>query len=1545
MGILQRHRDRDPARRIAARPRGPLALALEPRLMFDAAAVATAAEAPQQAPADAPSGRTEVAVVDTGVADHQGLVEAAEAAGLEVILISGEGDGLESLAEALEGRQDIDALHILSHGGAGEVRLGDAVLSADTLADHSELLTVISGSLSADGDILLYGCDVGAGTEGEAFLDDLAVLTGADVAASDDATGHADLGGDWDLEVTAGVVTVTPWATAPVPEGSLATTWQHTLGPYVPGTAAEGRLVGSDTGYVASGPDYGGTAMFLVKEVSGSFELFSTNSKGTGSALYIEDIDNKQTSGALIIKANGTTLESFDVSDIEILGIYDDSTSKITVTGYLAGGGTVSTGQTSLISLTDGGFQDLSAHSADFSGFNDITKIKFSIDEVTNSDNSFGIGAIAIQKLTLTDLKAPDTTAPTVDSVSSSTNGAYKVGDTINVTVQFDEAVTVNTTGGTPTLTLETGTTDRTATYTGSSGNTLTFSYTVQAGDVTADLDYTGTTALALNGGTIRDAAGNDATLTLASPGAAGSLGANNAIVVDTTAPTVASVSSSTADGTYKIGDTISVTVQFDEAVTVTGTPQLTLETGSTDRAVDYASGSGTNTLTFTYTIQSGDESADLDYTATSALALNGGTIRDTAGNDATLTLATPGAANSLGANKAIVVDGVAPGSASGSLSVAENAANTTAVGSVSASGASSYSLTDTAGGRFAISGGGAVTVADGSLLDFESNTTHNITVRATDSAGNTTDTVLTVTVTDVNETPVNTVPGTQTGTEDTNLVFSAGNGNALSIADPDTGETLTTTLSVASGTGTLSVTGGSGATVTGDGTNSVSIQGTVAQINAALAAVTYTPTANASGTGYATLTVVSDDTALSDTDNVTINLTGTADTPSVTDSSTTPSTQTTSGLVISRNADDGAEVTHFKITGITNGTLYKNDGTTQINDGDFITFAEGNAGLRFTPSGGGDGSFAAQASTAGNDTGLGGSTTTATISVGIAVANVTTAEDTDSGAIAIQRGDVSQTHYKITSISGGTLYSDAGFTTQISSGDFIAVAGATTNVYFRPTADSTTAGGFQVQAATAANDGALTGNTATSTVTITPVADTPSVTDAQTNPSTQSASGLVISRNANDGAEVTHFKITGITSGTLYKNDGTTQINDGDFITFAEGSAGLRFTPSGATDGSFTVQASTAGNDGGLGGSTATATIDINEAPAVAAAIPDQTANVGSAFSYQVPGSAFSDANGDSLTYGATLSDGSALPAWLTFTSATRAFGGTPTTEGTISVKVTATDGLGLSTSDTFDITIEAAPATPETPTTTQPPTPIPPADPPPADPPPADPPPQTVVTVIRDDAPGAGEAPDTTTTSVGYPVPVLSSAVASGGDALVVLRPVFDATPVAADGRFTIILPNDIFAHTDAGALVQLSATQADGDALPGWLLFNPRTGTFVGQAPPGTSGDLTVRVVARDQSGREAVAVIRITVSGGVAQPDTPGAEPPDAPPPASPPGDATGQRPDRSGAEGRSAGSAPPAKPGFSAELRLAHAAGPARHQAALLAAAREVSRWS
>ena len=131
-------------------------------------------------------------------------------------------------------------------------------------------------------------------------------------------------------------------------------------------------------------------------------------------------------------------------------------------------------------------------------------------------------------------------------------------------------------------------------------------------------------------------------------------------VVVDKVAPTVSGVSSPTANGTYGIGTTIPVTVTFSEPVYVTGTPQLTLALAP-NVAVNYTSGSGTNVLTFNYTVASPDTSSDLNYVATSSLTLNGGTITDLATNAATLTLPATGSGSSLGGSKALVIDTTPP--------------------------------------------------------------------------------------------------------------------------------------------------------------------------------------------------------------------------------------------------------------------------------------------------------------------------------------------------------------------------------------------------------------------------------------------------------------------------------------------------------------------------------------------------------------------------------------------------------------------------------------------------------------------------------------------------------------------------------------------------------------------------------------------------------------------------------------------------------------------------------------------------------------------
>ena len=189
--------------------------------------------------------------------------------------------------------------------------------------------------------------------------------------------------------------------------------------------------------------------------------------------------------------------------------------------------------------------------------------------------------------------------------------------------------------------------------------------------------------------------------------------------------PTVQSVTSFTDEGTLKIGDQIEIKVIFSEAVTVTGTPQLTLETGSTvdDAVVDYSGGSG-DILNFIYTVVEGHSSSDLDYKATTSLDLNGGSIKAVDDNsDATLTLVAPGSNGSLGEAKNYVIDGVKP-----TITIA---ASEVATGNTSND--ASLSLTFTSSESTTTFDSNDLSLTNGTISNFSGNgTTYNATFTPT---------------------------------------------------------------------------------------------------------------------------------------------------------------------------------------------------------------------------------------------------------------------------------------------------------------------------------------------------------------------------------------------------------------------------------------------------------------------------------------------------------------------------------------------------------------------------------------------------------------------------------------------------------------------------------------------------------------------------------------------------------------------------------------------------------------------------------------------
>lgn len=208
------------------RPRSST-LALEPRVMFDGAAAiavdehlftpqlekhadvvetrptpAVESTAANPSPATIP---TTLLVVDGRVADYQSLLSDLPGNVMVRVINPGE-SGLAAINSAISGHTDLQSIQIISHGSSGSLSLGTDTINSNTLSSQGSQIQSWAPHLSGDADILLYGCDIGAGTAGTTLLTQLASLTGADIAASTDATGATAKGGNWVLEQQTGQI-------------------------------------------------------------------------------------------------------------------------------------------------------------------------------------------------------------------------------------------------------------------------------------------------------------------------------------------------------------------------------------------------------------------------------------------------------------------------------------------------------------------------------------------------------------------------------------------------------------------------------------------------------------------------------------------------------------------------------------------------------------------------------------------------------------------------------------------------------------------------------------------------------------------------------------------------------------------------------------------------------------------------------------------------------------------------------------------------------------------------------------------------------------------------------------------------------------------------------------------------------------------------------------------------------------------------------------------------------------------------------------------
>jgi uncharacterized delta-60 repeat protein len=238
------------ARGDTAAVRAPVVEALEPRLLYSAdlhplawaqpvevrliesapqpaATLDAAVEAATDPAATTSTTRTSIVFVHADIANVQQLVAGIDPAA-EVVMLERGADGLAAIEATLQGRSDIGAIHLIGEGTSAELHLGGSFLTqASMTGTYAEQLRAIGAHLAAEADILVYGCNFAAGEAGADAMRTLAQLTGADIAASTNRTGHAAEHGDWVLEASTGDIEAAVAVTAAAQQG-----WSGALATY-----------------------------------------------------------------------------------------------------------------------------------------------------------------------------------------------------------------------------------------------------------------------------------------------------------------------------------------------------------------------------------------------------------------------------------------------------------------------------------------------------------------------------------------------------------------------------------------------------------------------------------------------------------------------------------------------------------------------------------------------------------------------------------------------------------------------------------------------------------------------------------------------------------------------------------------------------------------------------------------------------------------------------------------------------------------------------------------------------------------------------------------------------------------------------------------------------------------------------------------------------------------------------------------------------------------------------------------------------------------
>ncbi|MDX1537089.1 DUF4347 domain-containing protein, partial [Arsukibacterium sp.] len=577
---------------------------------------------------------SELVIIDQAVPDQVAFSHLIRP-GIQVHYIESHADGIEQLRAILAGYKNLRAIHLVSHAEDGEIILGNSRLNADRLKQDIAIYTNLNGAMEVDADLLLYGCNLASGEKGEEFLSLIQNNSHIDIAASNDITGNVNNNADWELEIVKGHIETD------IPFNSRALLdFSSTLGSYTPQNFCTyagpvSSLNSSDGNYtISTSPSnffcgqFGqvgysnpmpATHNITVTGNSSDFKLSQLRIGGgscpinelrvynnnvlVGSSLtnspvgYQTDINVSGISGISIDKFVVTLKNCLGSSGISSFttAVPNTAPTDITLSSSTVNQSAGSNAIVGNLSSTDaeGGPFTYSLVSGTGSTNNSSFNISGSNLRANNA-SSMAAGTYSVRIRTADSgsasyaeafsITVADNIAPTVASVTVPANATYTAGQNLDFTVNTSENVTVNTGGGTPQIAITIGSITRQAVYVSGSGSSaILFRYTVQAGDNDTNGIAIGT--LAANGGTLRDAAGNNVNTTL------NSVGSSSSVLVDALAPGTPSVPDLSAVSDTGVSNTDNIT--SDATPTFTGTA----EASSTVTVISSVSGTlGTTT-------------------------------------------------------------------------------------------------------------------------------------------------------------------------------------------------------------------------------------------------------------------------------------------------------------------------------------------------------------------------------------------------------------------------------------------------------------------------------------------------------------------------------------------------------------------------------------------------------------------------------------------------------------------------------------------------------------------------------------------------------------------------------------------------------------------------------------------------------------------------------------------------------------------------------------------------------------------------------------